>query len=216
MAVGDKKVVIHDTDDRRRHERVDDEIMMYWRVVQPDEIPEEIESDWEAKQDEPSVEVGNVTESVAECSLSSQLKLLSLETAELLKRIGRTDPVLVKYLTVLERKVDALSSAVIAQDNLALNHSTHYVNLSVSGVAFLSAEGYPIGTLLELEMVFLPTLTSVIAYGRVIYCIRYSGEKLLSHRVGVGFVRLHYYDREMLARHVGSRKLHGKETREVK
>ena len=215
MVVGDNEVVIKNSE-RRRHDRVDDEIMMYWKVVKPEDIPEEISKDWEMMPDEIPMEISNNTESVAECSLASQIKLLSLETAELLKRLGRTDPLLAKYLTVLERKVDALASAVIVQDDINKSHSTHYVNLSVSGVAFLTAEGYPIGTLLELEMVFLPTLTSVVAYGRVIYCIRYTGEKLLSHRIGVGFIRLHYYDREMLERHVDSRKLHGKENCEKK
>ena len=215
MVVGENEVVIQNSE-RRRHDRVDDEIMMYWKVVKPEDIPEEISKDWEMIPDGIPMEISNNTESVAECSLASQIKLLSLETAELLKRIGRADPLLAKYLTVLERKVDALASAVIVQDDINQSHSTHYVNLSVSGVAFLTAEGYPIGTLLELEMVFLPTLTSVVAYGRVIYCIRYSGEKLLSHRIGVGFIRLHYYDREMLERHVDSRKLHGEENREKK
>ncbi len=215
MVESNNEVVIQNCE-RRRHDRIDDEIILYWRVVKPDEIPEEISNDWEVKPDEIPVKVSDNTESVADCSLSSQLKLLSLETAELLKRIGRVDPLLAKYLTLLERKVDALASAVIVQDNVTLSHSSQYVNLSVSGVAFLTGQGYPIGTLLELEMVFLPTLTSVIAYGRVIYCIRYSGEKPLSHRIGVGFIRLHYYDREMLVRHVDSRKLQGKETREGK
>ena len=215
MVVGENEVVIQNSE-RRRHDRVDDEIMMYWKVVKPEDIPEEISKDWEMMPDGIPMEISNNTEPVAECSLASQIKLLSLETSELLKRIGRTDPLLAKYFTVLERKVDALANAVIVQDDINQNHSTHYVNLSVSGVAFLTAEGYPIGTLLELEMVFLPTLTSVVAYGRVIYCIRYSGEKLLSHRIGVGFIRLHYYDREMLERHVDSRKLHGKENCEKK
>jgi len=215
MVVGENEVVIQNSE-RRRHDRVDDEIMMYWKVVKPEDIPEEISKDWEMIPDGIPMEISNNAETVAECSLASQIKLLSLETSELLKRIGSTDPLLAKYFTVLERKVDALASAVIVQDEINQNHSTHYVNLSVSGVAFLTAEGYPIGTLLELEMVFLPTLTSVVAYGRVIYCIRYSGEKLLSHRIGVGFIRLHYYDREMLERHVDSRKLHGEENREKK
>jgi len=215
MVAGDNEVIIQNSE-RRRHDRIDDEIMMYWKVVKPEEIPDEISQDWEAVPNEIPDEISNITESVAECSLSSQIKLLSSETSELLKRIGQANPLLAKYLTVLERKIDVLASAVVIQDDINQNHSTHYVNLSVSGVAFLTAEGYPIGTLLELEMVFLPTLTSVIAYGRVIYCIRYSGEKLLSHRVGVGFIRLHYYDREMLARHVESRKDQGKETPEKK
>jgi hypothetical protein len=177
--------------ERRRHGRIDDEIVMFWRELNPDEIPEE----YDEKDEMP----------VADYPLSTQLKLLSLETGELLKRIGRTNPLLAEYLTVLEQKIDALASEVIVKDNFTHCHSTRHVNLSASGLAFLSEKEYALGTLLEVKMVFSPTLTSIVAYGRVIYCIHYDDDKPLSHRIGVGFIRLHDCDREMLIGRVSSR-----------
>jgi hypothetical protein len=188
MALSNEIVI--ENHERRRHGRIDDEIVMFWREVNPDEIPEEVDKDQMPDADYP---------------LSSQMKLLSLETAELLKRIGRTNPLLAEYLTVLERKIDALASEVIVKDNFTHCHSTRHVNLSASGLAFLTEKEYALGTLLEVKMVFSPTLTSIVAYGRVIYCIHYDDDKPLSHRIGVGFIRLHDYDREMLIGRVSSR-----------
>lgn len=179
--------------ERRRHERFDDEIMMFWREVSPEDVPED-----ETLDKEP----------VADFPLSSQMKLLSMESAELLKRISRANPLLAEYLTVLERKVDILASTVLGQDNFIHSHSTRHVNISASGLAFLTDREYPLGTILEMKMVFSPTLTGIIAYGRVIYCISYEDDRPLSHRIGVGFVRLDDYDREKLAGHLNGRHSH--------
>ncbi len=176
--------------DRRRHERVDDEIVMFWRPVEADEIP------GEQPTEQPSA--GNF-------SLSAEIKRLNLASAELLKQIRQGDPQLAEYLTVLEHKVEALTSAVILKDSFTECHSTHHVNLSVSGLAFLAEQVYPLGTYLELKMVFSPSLTSIVAYGRVIYCIHYDDDKPLSHRIGVGFVRLDDYDRDKLSGHLITR-----------
>ncbi len=191
MAISNEVVVPNC--ERRRHERIDDEMVMFWREIKPDEIPEDI-----ASHDTHS----------SDFSLSSQVKLLSLEMAELLKKIGRGNPMLADYLKLMDRKIDTLASSIIVKDDFSNCHTTRHVNLSASGLAFLSDREYPLGTFLELKMVFTPALTSIIAYGRVIYCIHYDDDKPLSHRIGVGFIRLHDYDREVLSGRVSSRQTH--------
>jgi len=175
--------VVIDSQERRRHERIDDEMVMFWREVEPDEIPEDM---------------GRDETELNDFSLSSKLKLLSMEMGELLKRIGRANPLLAEYLTLMDRKLDALASSIIVKDNFTDSHTTRHVNLSASGLAFLTDKEYHLGTLLELKMIFPPALTSIVAYGRVIYCIHYDDDKPLSHRIGVGFIRLHDYDLEVL------------------
>jgi len=198
MAVSNEVVI--QSLDRRRNERIDDEMVMFWREIKPDEIPE-------GAGDGDNAQSGDF-------SLSAQMKLLGLEMGELLKRVGRANPLLAEYLTLMDRKVDALASSIIVKDHFADCHTTRHVNLSASGLAFLTGKEFPLGTLLEMKMVFSPALTNIIAYGRVIYCIHYDGDKPLSHRIGVGFVRLHDYDRELLSGRVNGRQFHGKENRD--
>jgi len=188
MALGND-IKIKDQE-RRLQERVDDEILLLWREVQADEIPEEIANEMEATDD---------------FSLYSQLMLLSMESGELLKRIKRVNPLFAEYLTILERKVDTLTNAVLSKDDIPQTHTTRHVNLSTSGLAFLTEKEFPIGTLLEMKMIFSPSQGSIIAYGRVIYCIHYDDDKPLSHRIGVGFIRMQDYDRKLLTNHVSSR-----------
>ncbi len=184
--------------DRRRCERIEDDVLLFWREVKPEEIPEGEADD---------------TFPVEDFTLASQIKLLSLETAALLKRIERADPALAEYLATLERKVDTLADAVLGKDNFRHCHSTRHLNLSASGLAFLTEQEYHLGTLLELRMVFSNKTASIAAYGRVIYCIHYDDDKPLSYRIGVGFIRLQDADRERLAGHVSDRQTQHKEMR---
>ena len=192
-------VVVHERE-RRRYQRIDDEIVMFWRKVKPDEVPEEDGSNKYPSED---------------FTLALQKKLLNFENAEILKRIGRVNPLLAGYLVLLERKVVVLASALTSKGNLKHCHSTHHVNLSASGLAFLTEKQYPLGTILELRMILAPPLTSIVAYGRVIYCIHYDDDKPLPHRIGVGFIRLHDDDRELLTGYVESRIIQGKGIREA-
>ncbi|MFZ4702081.1 MAG: hypothetical protein ACOYMG_18705, partial [Candidatus Methylumidiphilus sp.] len=100
MAVSNEVVI--QSLDRRRHERIDDEMVMFWREIKPDEIPED---------------AGDNDAQSGDFSLSSQMKLLSLEMGELLKRVGRANPLLAEYLTLMDRKVDALASSIIVKDH---------------------------------------------------------------------------------------------------
>ena len=198
MAISNEVVI--QNKERRRHDRIDDEMVMFWREINSDEIPEDISA--------------HPTQT-SDFSLSSQIKLLSLEMGPLLKKIGRANPLMAEYLTLMDRKIDALASSIIVKDHLTHCHTTRHVNLSASGLAFLTEKEYALGTLLELKMVFSPTLTSIVAYGRVIYCIHYDDDKPLSHRIGVGFIRLHDYDRELLSGRVSSRQMHQPENRDT-
>ena len=93
----------------RRHARVDDDIVLYWREASPGELSEGLDRD-------------KLTATIS--SLSSQIDLLNLETGNLLQGIEQIHPVLAEYLKVLERKIDALARAVTANDHTRLLFST--------------------------------------------------------------------------------------------
>jgi len=175
----------------RRHARVDDDIVLFWREASPEEISEE-----PARQ--------KISDNIS--SLSSQLGLLNLETDNLLQGIEESHPVLAEYLKVLERKIETLARALTANDPSRSLFSTRYVNLSASGLAFLTEINYPIGTLLEIKMILPPSQAVIVAYGRVAHHIPYFEGLPRFYRIGVDFVHLQDHDRALLARHVERRK----------
>jgi len=176
--------------ERRRHARVDDDIVLFWREVGPEEIQEAF-----AQQEEP----------FDFFSPSAQIKLLSLETGELSQRIGQDQPVLAEYLKILERQVDILSRAIEGKQDKNEHIPTRYVNLSASGLAFTADVELPQGVLLELKILLPPTLTSIVAYGRVVDSIPNEEYEPGSFSMGVDFIRLRDRDHEVLKRHVARR-----------
>ena len=175
--------------ERRRHARVDDDIVLFWREVVSEEIPEALVH----------------TEDPFDFSLSSQIKLLSLETRELSHRIGQDQPLLAEYLEILGRQVDILSRAIEGKQDRATHLPTRYVNLSASGLAFIADVEIPQGVLLELKMLLPPSLTSILAYGQVVDSIPNEEYEPGSYSMGVDFIRLRDRDREVLVRHVARR-----------
>jgi len=177
--------------ERRRHVRVDDDIVLIWREVAPDEIPEAI--------DQEAIPI--------DFPLFTQIKLLSLETGELLQRIGQDQPLLAEYLKIMELKIDILSQALDSkQDKLPGNLPTRYVNLSAAGLAFITDVEFQQGTLLELKMILPPSLAHIIAYGRVVDSMPNDEYEPDSYSMGVDFIRLREQDRDVLIRHVARRK----------
>lgn len=175
-------------EERRGHARIDDDVILNWRGVQPDEIPEPL-----TRVDVPIF------------SRSTQISLLDFETGNLLKFIGQEDALLAEYLNILEQKLDIVADAVVdGQEDLQI-HTPRHVNISVSGLAFLSEEKIPLGTLLELKIMLSSVLDGIVAYGRVIYCIHYEGKEPCCYRLGVGFIKMHEADMKQLDRHIKRR-----------
>jgi hypothetical protein len=177
--------------DLRRHARVDDDIVLFWRQASPDDL---------------SDEMGCENFPTDRASLSAKINLLNLESDCLLQSIGQSHPLLADYLKILERKIDVIARALAAHEPSRLL-STRYVNLSASGLAFLTETDYPPGTLLEMKMILPPTQAIIVAYGRVAHHIPYFEGLPRFYRIGVDFVHLREDDRVLLACHVARRKL---------
>lgn len=176
--------------ERRRHMRIDDDIVLHWREVKPEEVPEELSREHEHRIRFP---------------LASQMKLLSRETNELLHRIAQENALLAEYLRTLERKIDALARTLIAHEPPSPPHALQHVNLSATGLAFVTDSQIPKGVLLELNMILPPTLVNIVAYGRVVDSIPSYEHGTINFSMGVDFIRLRDRDRQLLIRHVARR-----------
>jgi len=180
------------TDERRRYFRIDDEIILFFREIPADQVPQ-----GETFQEH----------AVDPFSLSSRLDLLTVESRAHLRRIERDYPAVADFLKVLEQKIDLIVQALLSSETDLASQPTSRVSLSASGLAFDSGTGFKVASVLELKMILPPALVGITAYGRVVYCKQNRDEKLPPFHTAVDFIGLRERDRELLIRHVVKKQL---------
>ncbi len=176
--------------ERRRYFRIEDEIVLVYRLVSPEDVPD------------PTV----FPEQMADhFSITSTLEFLTQESQAQLRSIQRDHPEVAGFLRTLERKIDVLAQALLSSNNHLLDQPTRKVNLSAAGLAFDTEQTMSEGSMLELKMVVPPALVGIMTFGRVVYCRENEGGE--GYRVGVDFLSMREQDREFLIRHVVKRQL---------
>ncbi|MVF20596.1 PilZ domain-containing protein [Methylocaldum sp. BRCS4] len=178
--------------ERRRYFRIEDEIILFFREIAPDEIP-----DNRSPRDFP----------LDSFALSASLDLLTQESRKLLRRIEKDSPEIGDFLKVLERKIDLIARAFLSYEANLPEQTTQGVSLSASGLSFDVEKPYAPGKVLEIKMVLPPDLIGLIAYGRIVYCKKNGPDSELPYQISVDFVGLRDSDRELLIRHVVRRQL---------
>lgn len=178
--------------ERRRYFRIEDEIILFFREIAPDDIP-----DNRSPRDFP----------LDSFALSASLDLLTQESRKLLRKIERDSPEVGDFLKVLERKIDLVARAFLSYEANLAEQSTQRVSLSASGLSFEVEKPYAPGKVLELKMVLHPDSVGLIAYGRIVYCKKNLPDSDLPYQISVDFVGLRDSDRELLIRHVVRRQL---------
>jgi len=178
--------------ERRRYFRIEDEIILFFREIAPDEIP-----DNRSPRDFP----------LDSFSLSASLDLLTQESRKLLRKIERDSPEIGSFLRVVERKIDLIARAFLSYEANLPEQSTQRVSLSASGLSFDVEKPYAPGKVLEIKMVLQPDLVGLVAYGRIVYCKKNIPDFELPYQISVDFVGLRDSDRELLIRHVVKRQL---------
>ncbi len=179
-----------DSIERRRYFRIEDEIVLVYRLVAPEEVPD------------PSAFPEQMAD---QFSITSTLEYLTQESQAQLRSIQRDHPEVAAFLQTLERKIDVLAQALLISNNQLMDQPTRKVNLSAAGLAFDSEQTMSEGSVLELKMVVPPALVGIITFGRVVYCHENEGGG--DYRIGVDFLSMREQDREFLIRHVVKRQL---------
>ncbi len=179
-----------DSPERRRFFRIEDEIVLVYRPVAPEDVPDS----------------AAFPEQMADhFSITSTLEFLTQESQAQLRRIQRDHPDVADFLQTLERKIDVLAQALIISNNQLVDQPTRKVNLSAAGIAFDTEQALDEGCMLELKMVVPPALVGILTFGKVVYCRENEGSH--DYRVGVDFLSMREQDREFLIRHVVKRQL---------
>jgi len=178
--------------ERRRYFRIEDEIVLFFSEIAPDEIPDD-----RSPRDFP----------LDSFALSASLDLLTQESRKLLRKIERDSPEIGNFLKVLERKIDLVARAFLSFEANLSEQPAQRVSLSASGLSFDGDKPYAPGKVLEIRMVLQPDWIGLIAYGRIVYCKQNAPGSELPYRISVDFVGLRDCDRELLIRHVVKRQL---------
>lgn len=175
--------------ERRRFFRIRDEIILFFSLC----------------DEEDTLNAGGLKqEVVGGFSLSTALNHLTEEARMHMKIVEKDNPDIAACLKVLGKKIDLISHTVLMSDLAVSSQSAQEVDLSASGLAFVSELAMETGTVLELKMILPPALIATVVYGRVVHCKKRgdSSELEFGFKVGVEFIGLSETDRELLIRHI--------------
>ena len=178
-------------EDRRAFFRVNDAVRLQIRQV-PDEQIDALLERLEAN-------VGSGF------TVMSSLASISAEMAVSMRRIENASPDVAAYLKALDRKIEVLGRAFIAQETDLAAEVAHPVNLSAGGMSVLVNESYPEDAGVEVKMLLFPSFTGVLTYGKVVECSELADDQRdegYSHRMRIEFTHMREQDRDILIRHV--------------
>lgn len=182
------------TADRRSYYRIDDDVFFEYRLIQERQVNSVISRT--RKQDS------------GRSKLLEEIDALSRQSRAQLKGIKKSHPIIARYLSTLDDKIDALARHVSAQDDSGNGRPNRRVNLSAGGVAFYSDEPIAPESLIALTLKLFPSHREITTYGPVVYC-RHEPETNpdAPYRVAVNFAFMRSQDRESLVNHVLGRQL---------
>ncbi|WP_020161547.1 MULTISPECIES: PilZ domain-containing protein [Methylobacter] len=179
--------------EKRRFFRIDDEVDLFYRKIDQHE----------------AAGAGPAENNVlTHYSLSAALEMLSQESTVLLRRLEKSQPDVVNYLKLIDRKIGLLAQAIITQDSAFREKNARNVNLSAAGLAFESEEALKPGEFLEIKMWLVSCMAMIVTYGKVIYCNEQpAADGRYPYRIGVDYIGMEEQDRELLIKHVVKRQL---------
>lgn len=176
-------------EERRRFCRIDDGVILRYRLIPENQLPTDIE--------QLDVDLPN------RLTLTSTFAATTQQMEPLLHKIEGQSLEVAQYLRLLERKLDLIARAFLMQEIDVYQEPTCSVNLGAGGIGFYAETPIPVNTMLEIELILLPSYTGILTYGKVVYSRHEPGaEPRLSYRVGVEFCQIREKDRDLFVQHV--------------
>jgi len=184
-----KKGRIDQNAERRDYFRIVDTISLKYQPVAADSLDQKLER----------LESGQDTD----FTVMSSLALVTQEMAGVLRKIETRSPDVARYLSALDRKIDLLGRALLAQASDLSEQPARPVNISASGMSFFSADPLAVGSMLELKLLLLPSFAGVLTYSEVVSCEQKDPRsENAGYRVRVNFTHLREADKDVLIKHV--------------
>ncbi|HHH39817.1 MAG TPA: PilZ domain-containing protein [Sedimenticola sp.] len=176
-------------EERRQYFRVEDEVSLRYQPVAAEELAAKL------------VRMERGAE--REFTVLSSLAAITSEMSGVLRKVDAEMPEVARYLKAMDRKIELLGRALLAQTSDIAEQHAKAVNLSASGMAFQAPEPLSVGAMLELKLLLYPTYTGILIYAEVVACERMEAPDANGAcRVRVNFTHLRESDRDLLIRHV--------------
>ncbi len=179
------------SDERRKFFRIEDSVRLALREVERGELDRRLEN----------IEL-NMADSF---TLMTGLNAIGQQVSASLRRIETKDPDIADYLKALDKKLDLISKAFLAEEVDMMDKPARAVNLSAGGMAVYGREPMQSGKVLEIKMLLLPSYTGILTYGTLVDCVMMEGEELdpeYPYRLRIDFSFMRDTDRDALIRHV--------------
>lgn len=137
------------------------------------------------------------------CRALMQLRELSSQQGHILSNIRKQYSDIAQYLTLLDKKIDAVAQIAGAMSMGGEMHANTRANISTGGLAFSYSEQVETGQRLSMRLVLFPSHLCIQPRGRVIYC-RERSQALpeLRYRIGIEFEPLTETEYDQLIRHL--------------
>ena len=175
--------------ERREFFRINDEVVLDYRIVNEAELPELRESI--------ESQVSDRFTAASDFISSSRQIAHALHTAQ------NESPEIARCLQVLDNKLNTLAQLFVAEEIRLNEHTTREVNLSAGGFAFRAQHQAKIDDLLETRLVLLPAMMGIMMISRVVHCERITdGNTQFPWQIAVSYEIIRESDRELLVRHV--------------
>jgi hypothetical protein len=177
------------SEERREYFRIDDEVVLDYRVVNESEVEALVERIQARVPDR--------------FTAASSFAATSRQMAQVMHKVQNQSPELARCLQAIDQKLNLLAQLFVTEEIHIEDQPTQEVNLSAGGVAFRSQQEIKTGSLLELRMVLFPSLIGILNVSRVIHCERLSdGNTQFPWQIAVSYEHLRESDRELLVRHI--------------
>ncbi len=188
--------------ERRRYFRIDDEMVLAWRVLDKAEKEKRMEqfSNGDLEYPDPT----------------RLFLALEADIATLIGQLSPRDPTVAQILRLMNRKVNLISRGPLMSGHRTsiFDEAPQFVNISACGMAFMVEKSIPVGTDIQVELVLVPEGSYILCYGVVINCEKSASATNERHyRANVDFTAIREEDRDRLIQHIMQKELEMLQTR---
>lgn len=176
------------SDERRRYFRIEDEIILSWQPITPEEKSKGVERFARGEVQYPD--------------LAGMYLSLEADLCDTIQAVSAKDPHLANALELINRKVNLFIKKIPLEQTTQtlLDEIPQYVNISASGLSFETPYSKNPGQDVKLELVLLPEKIYILCYGKVVDCTLI--ENTSNFRMNVDFVTMRDEDTERLVQHI--------------
>lgn len=135
--------------------------------------------------------------------LPDKLSALAHESRSVFLKLFKDVPEAAAAIKLLDKKINLLAAALLAQSFRDAGQVLVDVSLSASGVGFFSSEPLPNNAPVEVTLFLPPNLYKIVVRGNAVYCrVKEDGPSAGQYWIGVDFSELGERDQTLLSGHV--------------